>query len=71
MAYDKAARPEGGFKRRNPGRRRKKVCVFCGKENNEIDYKDVAKLRSMFLREEKSFQEELQETVQSIRELLQ
>ena len=24
MAYDKAARPEGGFKRRNPGRRRKK-----------------------------------------------
>ena len=37
MAYDKAARPEGGFKRRNPGRRRKKVCVFCGK--------DVAKLR--------------------------
>ena len=23
--------------------RRKKVCVFCGKENNEIDYKDVAK----------------------------
>ena len=46
MAYDKAARPEGGFKRRNPGRRRKKVCVFCGKENNEIDYKDVAKLRN-------------------------
>ena len=45
MAYDKAARPEGGFKRRNPGRRRKKVCVFCGKENNEIDYKDVAKLK--------------------------
>ena len=37
--------PEGGFKRRGGGRRRKKVCVFCGKENNEIDYKDVAKLR--------------------------
>ena len=36
---------EGGFKRRGGGRRRKKVCVFCGKENNEIDYKDVAKLR--------------------------
>ena len=45
MAYDKANRPEGGFKRRGGGRRRKKVCVFCGKENNEIDYKDVAKLR--------------------------
>ena len=45
MAYDKAARPEGGFRKRPGGRRRKKVCVFCGKENNEIDYKDVAKLR--------------------------
>ena len=40
MAYDKGNRPEGGFKRRGGGRRRKKVCVFCGKENNEIDYKD-------------------------------
>ena len=39
------SRPEGGFKRRGPARRRKKVCVFCGKENNEIDYKDVAKLK--------------------------
>ena len=45
MAYEKGSRPEGGFKRRGPSRRRKKVCVFCGKENNEIDYKDVAKLR--------------------------
>ena len=71
MAYDKAARPEGGFKRRNPGRRRKKVCVFCGKENNEIDYKDVAKLRKYVSERGKSFQEELQETVQNIRELLQ
>ena len=35
MAYDKGNRPEGGFKRRGGGRRRKKVCVFCGKENNE------------------------------------
>ena len=41
MAYEKGSRPEGGFKRRGPARRRKKVCVFCGKENNEIDYKDV------------------------------
>ena len=32
-------------KRRGGGMRRKKVCVFCGKENNEIDYKDVEKLR--------------------------
>ena len=45
MAFDKANRPEGGFKRRGGGRRRKKVCVFCGKENNEIDYKDVETLK--------------------------
>ena len=46
MAYEKGSRPEGGFKKRGPARRRKKVCVFCGKENNEIDYKDVAKLKN-------------------------
>ena len=45
MAFEKGNRPEGGFRKRGGGRRRKKVCVFCGKENNEIDYKDVAKLR--------------------------
>ena len=54
MAYEKGSRPEGGFKRRGPARRRKKFSVFCGKENNEIDYKDVAKLKEiMFLKEEK------------------
>ena len=46
MAFNKTDRPEGAKMRRPGGmRRRKKVCVFCGKENNEIDYKDVAKLR--------------------------
>ena len=44
MDYEKG-KSEGGFRRRGPVRRRKKVCVFCGKENNEIDYKVVAKLR--------------------------
>ena len=44
MAFNKGERPDSPMKRRG-GRRRKKVCVFCGKENNEIDYKDVAKLR--------------------------
>ena len=44
MAYDKGNRPEGGFKRRGGGRRRKKVCVFCGKDN-VIDYKDTNKLK--------------------------
>ncbi len=47
MAYNKAAadKAEGGMKKRPTGlRRRKKGCVFCGKDN-EIDYKDVAKLK--------------------------
>ena len=44
MAFDKGNKADSPMKRRNI-RRRKKVCVFCGKENNEIDYKDVAKLR--------------------------
>ena len=44
MAYNRGERPDSPMKRRG-GRSRKKVCVFCGKENNEIDYKDVAKLR--------------------------
>ena len=44
MAFDKGNRPEGGFKRRGGGRRRKKVCVFCGKDN-VIDYKDINKLK--------------------------
>ena len=43
MAYDKTSKPDSQMRRR-PGRRRKKVCVFCGKENNEIDYKDVGKI---------------------------
>ena len=46
MAFNKTDRPEGAKMRRPGGvRRRKKVCVFCGKENNEISYKDVAKLK--------------------------
>lgn len=47
MAYQRNGEGrEGGYRRKPSGfRRRKKVCVFCGKENNEIDYKDVAKLK--------------------------
>ena len=41
MAYNKSERPDSPMKRRG-GRRRKKVCVICGKENNEVDYKDTA-----------------------------
>ena len=44
MAFDKGSKVDSPMKRRNI-RRRKKVCVFCGKENNQIDIKDVAKIR--------------------------
>ncbi len=44
MAYEKGNRPDSPMKRRG-GRRRKKVFVFCGKENNEINYKDANKLK--------------------------
>ena len=44
MAYTKNEKGDAPKMRRG-GRRRKKVCVFCGKENNEIDYKDVNKLK--------------------------
>ena len=42
MAFNKSDRPDGA--RRRPMRRRKKVCVFCGKDN-VIDYKDTNKLK--------------------------
>jgi small subunit ribosomal protein S18 len=42
MAYNKTDRTDGP--RRRPMHRRKKVCVFCGKDN-VIDYKDTAKLK--------------------------
>ena len=42
MAFERSGRPDGA--RRRPMHRRKKVCVFCGKDN-EINYKDVAKLK--------------------------
>ena len=60
MAYNKSERPDSPMKRRG-GRRRKKVCVFCGKENNEIDYKDVNKLKRYVSERGKSFREESQE----------
>ena len=41
MAFNKTDRADGPAKRRNTGRRRKKVCVFCGEKSPAIDYKDV------------------------------
>ena len=45
MAYNKPADKSDSPMRRKGGmRRRKKVCVFCGKDNT-IDYKDTNKLK--------------------------
>ncbi len=41
---EKGDRSDAPMKRRG-GRRRKKVCVFCGEKNSVIDYKDVNKLK--------------------------
>ena len=43
MAFNKTERPDSPMKRR-VNRRKKKVCVFCGKDNT-IDYKDTNKLK--------------------------
>ena len=44
MAFNKTERGDGPKRRPGGMRRRKKVCVFCGKDN-AIDYKDTAKLK--------------------------
>ena len=45
MAFNKEDKTDAPMKRRGMGmHRRKKVCVFCGKDN-EISYKDTAKLK--------------------------
>ena len=45
MAFNKSAdKSESAMRRKGGMRRRKKVCVFCGKDN-VIDYKDVNKLK--------------------------
>ena len=44
MAFNKAEKPDSPMRKKGGMRRRKKVCVFCGKDN-VIDYKDTAKLK--------------------------
>lgn len=44
MAFNKGDRADASKVRRGGMRRRKKVCVFCGKDN-VIDYKDTNKLK--------------------------
>ena len=44
MAFNKDGKSDSSRVRRGGMHRRKKVCVFCGKDN-VIDYKDVNKLK--------------------------
>ena len=44
MAFAKTDKADSPMKRKGGLRRRKKVCVFCGKDS-AIDYKDTAKLK--------------------------
>lgn len=44
MAFNKTDRADGPMRRRGGMHRRKKVCVFCGKDNS-IEYKDTNKLK--------------------------
>ena len=45
MAFNKTEKTDSPMRKKGGMRRRKKVCVFCGKDN-VIDYKDTAKLKN-------------------------
>ena len=44
MAFNKSEKPDGPVRKKGGVRRKRKVCVFCGKDN-VIDYKDTNKLK--------------------------
>ena len=44
MAFNKTEKTDSPMRKKGGMRRRKKVCVFCGKDK-VIDYKDTAKLK--------------------------
>ena len=44
MAFNKTEKTDSPMRKKGGMRRRKKFCVFCGKDN-VIDYKDTAKLK--------------------------
>ena len=67
MAFNKTA--EGSSMKRRPMRRRKKVCVFCGKDN-VIDYKDINKLKRYISERGKILPRRITGNCASIRELL-
>ena len=44
MAFNKTEKTDSPMRKKGGMRRRKTVCVFCGKDN-VIDYRDTAKLK--------------------------
>ena len=60
MAFNKSEKPDAPVRKKGGVRRKRKVCVFCGKDN-VIDYKDT------FPREARFFPAASQGTAQSIR----
>ncbi len=60
MAYNKNDKSDSPMKRRGGIRRRKKVCVFCGKDN-AIDYKDTNKLKRYISERQDSSQKNYRE----------
>ena len=40
MAFNKSEKPDAPVRKKGGVRRKRKVCVFCGKDN-VIDYKDT------------------------------
>ena len=69
MAFNKGDKTDASKIRRGGMRRRKKVCVFCGEKNGEIDYKDTNKLKRYVSERGKSFRDVSLATVLNIREL--
>jgi ribosomal protein S18 len=67
MAFTKSDKSDAPVRRKGGMHRRKKVCVFCGKDN-VIDYKDTAKLKKFVSESGKIFLEESQATALSTRE---
>ena len=47
MAYNRGERPDSPMKRRGGRRRKKKVCVFCGKENKRDRLQGCSKIKKI------------------------
>lgn len=69
MAFNKTDRADSSMRRKGGMHRRKKVCVFCGKDHN-IDYKDIAMLKKYVSESGKILPRRITGNCASIRERL-